>query len=112
MPHLMYRWLLRRARLRWPDRTVETGPLEEMIGTPRRLDLSHPLHRTGDVSGYQGAPHLEDERVIGEVCPPPSPRDTCERPRAVRLPAPGTRCRRVCRGRCGHRRPVGSGSRS
>jgi hypothetical protein len=34
MPHLMYRWLLRRARLRWPDRTVGTGPLEEMIGTP------------------------------------------------------------------------------
>ncbi len=45
MPHLMYRWLLRRARLRWPDRTVETGPLEEMIGTPiasnrRRVRLS------------------------------------------------------------------------
>lgn len=34
MPHLMYRWLFRRAQTRWPDRTVETGALGEMIGTP------------------------------------------------------------------------------
>jgi hypothetical protein len=30
MPHLMYEWLLRRARERWPERRVETRPL----GTP------------------------------------------------------------------------------
>lgn len=34
MPHLMFRWLLRRARSRWPDRTVATAPLDEPIGTP------------------------------------------------------------------------------
>lgn len=28
MPHLMYEWLLERARRRWPDRLVETRPLE------------------------------------------------------------------------------------
>jgi hypothetical protein len=27
MPHLMYQWLLDRARRRWPDRVVETRPL-------------------------------------------------------------------------------------
>lgn len=27
MPHLMYQWLLERARMRWPDRVVETRPL-------------------------------------------------------------------------------------
>lgn len=31
MPHLMYRWLLERARRRWPGRLIETRPLE---GTP------------------------------------------------------------------------------
>jgi hypothetical protein len=34
MPHLMYRWVHRRAEARWPDRAVETVPLEKMIGTP------------------------------------------------------------------------------
>jgi hypothetical protein len=28
MPHLMYQWLLDRARQRWPDRLVETRPLD------------------------------------------------------------------------------------
>ncbi|HET7553422.1 MAG TPA: hypothetical protein VFK04_19160 [Gemmatimonadaceae bacterium] len=28
MPHLMYQWLLERARKRWPDRVVETRPFE------------------------------------------------------------------------------------
>jgi hypothetical protein len=34
MPHLMYQWLLRRARGRWPGRTVEQRPLTTPIGTP------------------------------------------------------------------------------
>ena len=34
MPHLMYRWLLRRARSRWPDRAVQTAPLGRRLGTP------------------------------------------------------------------------------
>jgi hypothetical protein len=34
MPHLMYQWLLRRARKRWPARVVESRPLSEGPGTP------------------------------------------------------------------------------
>lgn len=34
MPHLMYTWLLRRARLLWPDRLIETRPLPGRAETP------------------------------------------------------------------------------
>lgn len=34
MPHLMYQWLERRAKVRWPGRTVATRPLERGPGTP------------------------------------------------------------------------------
>jgi hypothetical protein len=34
MPHLMYEWLLRRARWRWPGRTVEPRPVPLGPGTP------------------------------------------------------------------------------
>jgi hypothetical protein len=34
MPHLMYHWLVRRARHRWPGRTVETLPLTGGPSTP------------------------------------------------------------------------------
>jgi hypothetical protein len=34
MPHLMYEWLVRRARVRWPGRTIETRPLTLDPGTP------------------------------------------------------------------------------
>lgn len=40
MPHLMYQWLARRARRRWPDRRVETRPMPLSPGTP--YDLSAP----------------------------------------------------------------------
>jgi hypothetical protein len=40
MPHLMYQWLLRRARRRWPERPVETRPVRLRPGTP--YDLSAP----------------------------------------------------------------------
>jgi hypothetical protein len=34
MPHLMYHWLVRRARSRWPARLVETHPVPAGTGTP------------------------------------------------------------------------------
>jgi hypothetical protein len=40
MPHLMFDWLLRRARGRWPERTVERQPLPFGPGTP--YDVAAP----------------------------------------------------------------------
>lgn len=40
MPHLMYEWLVRRARERWPGRRVETRPVLAGPGTP--YDASAP----------------------------------------------------------------------
>ena len=40
MPHLMYQWLVRRARARWPARVVESRALSEGPGTP--YDVSSP----------------------------------------------------------------------
>jgi hypothetical protein len=40
MPHLMYEWLVRRARIRWPGRKIETRPLTLDPGTP--YDMSAP----------------------------------------------------------------------
>ncbi len=40
MPHLMYEWLVRRARIRWPDRKIETRPLTLDPGMP--YDTSAP----------------------------------------------------------------------
>jgi hypothetical protein len=40
MPHLMYQWLVRRARVRWPGRTVETRPVPRGPRTP--YDVSAP----------------------------------------------------------------------
>jgi hypothetical protein len=34
MPHLMYQWLLRQARRRWPGRDVQTAPLPRGPATP------------------------------------------------------------------------------
>jgi hypothetical protein len=34
MPHLMYEWLVRQARVRWPGRQVETRPVPRGPGTP------------------------------------------------------------------------------
>lgn len=34
MPHLMARWLERRARTRWPDRLVEQRAVAGLVGTP------------------------------------------------------------------------------
>jgi hypothetical protein len=40
MPHLMYEWLVRRARARWPGRVIETRPVSEGPGTP--YDVAAP----------------------------------------------------------------------
>lgn len=40
MPHLMYEWLVRRARSRWPGRLVETRPVPAGPGTP--YDVAAP----------------------------------------------------------------------
>jgi hypothetical protein len=40
MPHLMYQWLVRQARVRWPTRTIETRPVPSGPGTP--YDVSAP----------------------------------------------------------------------
>jgi len=40
MPHLMYEWLVRRARNRWPGRPIETRPVSVGPGTP--YDASAP----------------------------------------------------------------------
>src|SRR5438093_9929817 len=34
MPHLMYRWLVRRAAARWPGRLIESRPVPIGPGTP------------------------------------------------------------------------------
>jgi hypothetical protein len=40
MPHLMFEWLVRRARKRWPGRPVETRPVPVGPGTP--YDMQAP----------------------------------------------------------------------
>lgn len=40
MPHLMFAWLVRRARRRWPGRAVEVVPVPGLLGTP--YDRSAP----------------------------------------------------------------------
>ena len=40
MPHLMYQWLLRQARLLWPGRLVETRPIPSGTGMP--YDMGAP----------------------------------------------------------------------
>jgi hypothetical protein len=40
MPHLMYEWLVRRARSRWPGRLVHTKPVPTGPGTP--YDVAAP----------------------------------------------------------------------
>jgi hypothetical protein len=42
MPHLMYDWLLRRARARWPGRPIERRALPFGPGTP--YDVAAPDH--------------------------------------------------------------------
>lgn len=34
MPHLMFAWVVRRARRRWPGRRVVVAPFDDVLGTP------------------------------------------------------------------------------
>jgi len=34
MPHLLFEWLVRRARARWPERAVAVAPVPDTLGTP------------------------------------------------------------------------------
>lgn len=34
MPHLLFEWLVRRARARWPGRAVSVAPVPDSLGTP------------------------------------------------------------------------------
>ncbi|HEX9283183.1 MAG TPA: hypothetical protein VF882_05300 [Gemmatimonadales bacterium] len=34
MPHLMFEWVLTRARERWPDRPIAVAPIPDSLGTP------------------------------------------------------------------------------
>lgn len=42
MPHLMFEWVLARARERWPDRAIDVAPVPDTLGTP--YDRSAPDH--------------------------------------------------------------------
>ena len=42
MPHLMFEWVLARARARWPGRAVEVAPVQDSIGT--QYDRGAPDH--------------------------------------------------------------------
>jgi hypothetical protein len=44
MPHLMYEWLLARARERWPARSVRTVPLARAPGPPRQQGVPDGTH--------------------------------------------------------------------
>jgi hypothetical protein len=44
MPHLMFDWLLRRARQRWPKRTVERRPLSRPPAVPWQQALPSGTH--------------------------------------------------------------------
>lgn len=44
MPHLMFDWLLRRARQRWPQRTVERRPLQRPPVVPWQQALPSGTH--------------------------------------------------------------------
>jgi hypothetical protein len=44
MPHLMFQWLLARARERWPGRLVEVAPVPDALGTPYDRAAPAPDH--------------------------------------------------------------------
>jgi len=44
MPHLMFEWILERARERWPERDVATAPLESKPATPWQRATANGPH--------------------------------------------------------------------
>ena len=44
MPHLMFEWVVRRARARWPERAVTVAPVPGALGTPYDRAAPSPDH--------------------------------------------------------------------
>jgi hypothetical protein len=44
MPHLMFEWVLARARERWPERAVDVAPVPDALGTPYDRSAAAPDH--------------------------------------------------------------------
>ncbi|PYO83958.1 MAG: hypothetical protein DMD65_04300 [Gemmatimonadetes bacterium] len=44
MPHLMFQWVLARARQRWPERAVAVAPVPGSLGTPYDRSAPPPDH--------------------------------------------------------------------
>ena len=44
MPHLMFEWVLERARERWPGRAVDVAPVPDSLGTPYDRTAPAPDH--------------------------------------------------------------------
>lgn len=44
MPHLMYEWLVTRAKERWPERSIETIPLAQPLATPWQRSTEDGTH--------------------------------------------------------------------
>lgn len=44
MPHLMFEWLVSRARARWPERAVEVRPVPDGLATPYDRSAPAPDH--------------------------------------------------------------------
>ncbi len=44
MPHLMFEWVLERARARWPGRAVDVAPVPDSLGTPYDRTAPAPDH--------------------------------------------------------------------
>src|SRR2546422_2466844 len=43
MPHLMFEWVLTRARERWPSRAIGVAPVPGTLGTPRSEEHTSEL---------------------------------------------------------------------
>jgi len=44
MPHLMFEWVLARARERWPGRAIDVAPVPDTLGTPYDRTAPAPDH--------------------------------------------------------------------
>lgn len=46
MPHLMYEWLISRAKARWPNREINTAPIDPPLATPWHNSAPDATHYT------------------------------------------------------------------
>lgn len=78
MSHLMFEWLVRRARARFPERTVEVVPVPDTLGTP--YDRTAPDHtRYVSFADWICPTHC----IEPAVCPAIAAPRTWEMPEAV-----------------------------